>query len=484
MDGSFDFASLETASRLRLRIIGAVNHRHIARVVRLIGNALDKVRVHQAHFVSGIQPLVLRNRLRHEVLPLDPELTGESDLPASQCLVLQIVRCLQLLALTFRIIVNDKLQRVQNSQHTAAGRLQILTDAVLQCRVVVDGLALGNACHLHEFLDGGRCVAAAAKTGNGNQSRIVPAVHNSLFHESLDIALAGHDVLEVELGELDLARRLRELRLPDDPVIERAVILELQRADGVGNSLNRILDRVREIIHRIDAPLVPGVLMRQVRHAVEDRIAHVDVGRCHVDLRAKRLLAVGVFSFLHLLEQPQVLLDGALPHRIVPARLRERPAIFAHLIRRKVGHIGLSLADQLQRDLIHLVKIVAGEKESVLVVRPQPLDVFLDRFHELGFLLRRIRVVKAEIELAAVLLRKTVIQKNALRMADVEIAVRLRRKAGLHVVVPSLRQILVDLQLNKILVLSVEGLCLLSPVRGALDFICTHISQSYFSLTL
>src|ERR1039458_10587294 len=50
--------------------------------------------------------------------------------------------------------------------------------------------------------------------------------------------------------------------------------------DGVGLA-------VREIVHRIDAPLVARAVMFGVQNAVHHRIAHVQVLRSHIDLGAQ-----------------------------------------------------------------------------------------------------------------------------------------------------------------------------------------------------
>ena len=44
---------------------------------------------------------------------------------------------------------------------------------------------------------------------------------------------------------------------------------------------------VREVVHRIDAPLVAGAVMLGVQDAVHHRVAHVQIGRGHVDLGAQ-----------------------------------------------------------------------------------------------------------------------------------------------------------------------------------------------------
>ena len=62
---------------------------------------------------------------------------------------------------------------------------------------------------------------------------------------------------------------------------------ELQGTHGVGDALERIRLAVGVVVHGIDAPLVAGALVRGVEDAVHDRIAHVEVGRGHVDFGAQ-----------------------------------------------------------------------------------------------------------------------------------------------------------------------------------------------------
>jgi hypothetical protein len=50
----------------------------------------------------------------------------------------------------------------------------------------------------------------------------------------------------------------------------------------------------------------------RVADAVDRRVAQVDVGRGHVDLRAQHVGAVGKFAGAHLAEQVEVLLRAAV----------------------------------------------------------------------------------------------------------------------------------------------------------------------------
>ena len=227
------------------------------------------------------------------------------------------------------------------------------------------------------------------------------------------------------------------------PVVQRPVIFKLQRTDGVGDPFDGILDRMCVVVHRIDTPFVTRVLMGKMRHTVQDRVTHVDIGRCHVDFGPQRLLAVGISAFLHLLKQPQVLLDTPLSVGIVFARFGQCAAVLSHLLCSQIRNVCLAFPDQFDRALIHLFKIIGGKEKSVLKIRPQPSHVLFDGLHELTLLLRRIRIVKTEIELTAVLLRQSCIQQYALGMPDMEIPVGLRRESGMHGIVSPFRQILV-----------------------------------------
>ena len=243
---------------------------------------------------------------------------------------------------------------------------------------------------------------------------------------------------------------MRVFQLPHHPVVERPVILELQRADGMGDSLYGVLNGVSEIIHGVDAPCVSGIVMIHVRHTVNDGIAHIDVGRGHVDAGPQHLLPVPVLSVLHLLEQLQILLHRAGIIRVVFPRLGQASPVFTNLLRGQVRDIGLALFDQLHRRLVHLPEIIGGEEQPVLPVRPQPLDVLLDGFHEFDVLLGGVGVIEAHVEFAVVLPGQAVVQKYALGMSDMQVAVGLRREAGVHGLTCPLRQILVYDHFNKI----------------------------------
>ncbi len=155
---------------------------------------------------------------------------------------------------------------------------------------------LGDAGALPERADRGRRKAAAAHAGQRRHARIVPAVDEAVLHERHQLALAHHRVVEIAARELDLLRRarrrrqgrrrrsgshefgmMRQVDLIEAPVVQRAVILELERAQRMRDAFDRVGHAVRVVVHRIDRPGVAGVLVRDLADAVDRRIAQVDV---------------------------------------------------------------------------------------------------------------------------------------------------------------------------------------------------------------
>ena len=81
-------------------------------------------------------------------------------------------------------------------------------------------------------------------------------------------------------------------QLIEKPIVQRPVILELQRANRMRNPFDGIRLAVGEIVGRINAPLIAGAVMGRAQHPVHDRIAQIDIRRRHVDLGAQRAAAV------------------------------------------------------------------------------------------------------------------------------------------------------------------------------------------------
>ena len=198
----------------------------------------------------------------------------------------------------------------------------------------------------------------------------------------------------------------------------------------MGDALDGVRLAVGEVVARVDAPLVTGLVVMGVANAIENRVAQVDVRRSHVDLGAQRTCTVRELTGFHACEQVEVLFHGALAERAVLPGLVQAAAVFTHLFGIEVADEGLAGLDQLDGPSVQLVEIIGGVALLAGPLEAQPLDIGLDRVDVFLIFLGRIGVVETQVALAAELFGQAKVQADALGMADVQVAVGLRREAG------------------------------------------------------
>ena len=139
--------------------------------------------------------------------------------------------------------------------------------------------------------------------------------------------------------------------------------------------------------------------------------------------------AVGELAGAHAAEQIEVLVDAAAAIRRVLARLGQRAAMLADLVGRQRIDIGHALADQILGELIQLLVVVRRVVLAIVPVKPEPPHVVLDRIDVLDVFLDGIGVVEAEVAVAAEFAGDAEVEADRLGVPDVQVAVRLGRKA-------------------------------------------------------
>ena len=223
------------------------------------------------------------------------------------------------------------------------------------------------------------------------------------------------------------------------------MVLKFQAAQAEGDTLDGVLDRVCEVVHRIDAPLVALAVMLDVLDAVDGRVAHIHVRACQVDLGAQRLFAVGKLARAHTAEEVKVFFRRAVAVGAGAAGLAGVvAAVLLHLLAGQVVHIGLALLDELLGVLVAALKIITAVENAAVRLSTQPFQVLQDTLHVLVTLAGGVRVVKAQVEQAAVVLGDGIVDEDRLGGADVQVAVRLRREAGMHNIDLALSEVGVD----------------------------------------
>ena len=452
MQRALDLAFALAAARLR--VVCDVDARHPTRSIAFVRDVAHDVGALEPHLAAGLEAEKLFGRFHRKVLPLDVQLAAEGHAVRAGGCIVRVVLHLDLFGSIRLVVVDHHAQRVEHG-HAARGMcVQVLAGTVFQHGGIHDRIRLGHADALKEIAHGGSGIAAAAQAAQRRHARVVPPGDEPLLHEPAEMALAHDRVGQVEPGKLDLPRPVRKAALLHHPVVERAVRLVLKAAQRVGHAFDRILDRMGKVVHRVDAPFVARLMVRDVQNAVHGRVAQVDVGRGHIDLGAQRARAVGKLPVLHALEQVEVFGHAAVAVRAVAPRLRERAAVFAHLVLAEVVHIGNALFDELDGQLVALVEVRRAE-QHLIPLEAEPADILLDGVDILRILLGGVGVVEAEVAGTAVPLGHAKVDGQRLGVADVQVAVRLRREArpyariGLARLAPGL-QIRLDLFLDKV----------------------------------
>ncbi len=170
--------------------------------------------------------------------------------------------------------------------------------------------------------------------------------------------------------------------------------------------------------------------MLLVDDAVDDGVAEVHVGACHVYLGAKHHRALGQLAAVHLLKKCKTLLCGTVAVRTRRAGLRRRPLLGGYLLARLLVHVCLSLLDEAHGEVPKLLEIV-GRMVDVAPLEAEPLYVLLDGLHVLRVLFLRIGVVKAQVAHSAEFLSHPEVHAYGLGVPYVQIAVGLGREARL-----------------------------------------------------
>jgi len=355
-----------------------------------------------------------------------------------------VVRERELLRLAIGIVFDDHLERVEHCHAARRLCVQVLAHAEFQQVHVDHAVVLRYPDPLAEVPDRLRRIPAPPHARDGGHPRVVPAVHELLLHELQELPLAHDRVGEVEPGELDLLRMVHA-QLVEVPVVERPVVFEFKGADGVGDAFEGVGEAVGEVVHGVDAPVAAGAVMVRVQYAVDDRIAHVEVGGGHVDFCPERPFALLELAVAHALEEVQVFLDAAAPEGAFLSRLGERAPVLSHLFRALVADIGLSFFNEFKGIATELSVVVGGVEEPVVPVKAQPPYVSDDGVDVFDVFLHWVGVVHPQVAQALVVGGDLEVQAYRLGVADVQIPVGLRREAGVDLgVKPPDAVVLVD----------------------------------------
>ena len=127
-----------------------------------------------------------------------------------------------------RIVFDNQLNRVDNRHRARGVFVQIFTNAGFQRRHLDSVVLLGHADTFAELADRFSGIAAAAQTGDGRHTRVIPAFNVLLGHQLIQLTLGHHGIFEIQAREFVLARMHGNADVIQHPIVQAAVILELK----------------------------------------------------------------------------------------------------------------------------------------------------------------------------------------------------------------------------------------------------------------
>ena len=210
-------------------------------------------------------------------------------------------------------VLDHQTHRTQYRHGTRRILIQIVPNAGFQHAHFHGVFLLGHTDTLTKLANGRRGIATTTQTGDGRHARVIPPFNVTVGHQLVKLALRHNRVFQVESRELVLARMTFDADVVQHPVVQTTVILKLQGTQRMADAFNRIRNTVGKVIHRVDAPLVTGLMMMDETHPVQHGITQHHKGRCHVDFSPQTGGAFRKLTIAHAGKQAQVFFNRPIP---------------------------------------------------------------------------------------------------------------------------------------------------------------------------
>ena len=137
--------------------------------------ALDHIAVTQAYFAARCQAFEAFGRIFGKVVRFDIDGLGHGDFALAHFFVIGVERGAAALGFTCFKVGQCYFERVQNCHQARGGVFQLFANRTFQYAHIDDVFRFGNTGAFGKQAQAFGRVAAAAHTGNGRHTRVVPA---------------------------------------------------------------------------------------------------------------------------------------------------------------------------------------------------------------------------------------------------------------------------------------------------------------------
>ena len=142
---TFYLPAFKAVSALCLRIVGTSYFCNFPIFIHIIACAGNKISIHKPYFIAWEESEIFLRRIYHKVLTLYVKLSCKCQLSAAKSLIFKVMRSIQPLCLTLRVISYYKLNRVKYSHNALLLKFKSLSYTVLKHGIVRRCIALGHA---------------------------------------------------------------------------------------------------------------------------------------------------------------------------------------------------------------------------------------------------------------------------------------------------------------------------------------------------
>ena len=118
--------------------------------------------------------------------------------------IFRIVDGFHLFYLSFRIVGNNQLHRIEHSGYTCGTGVQVFTNGTFQQGKFIQGIVGGISDLVDEFADRFRGITTTTECTDSRHTGIVPTIDQLLFYQRKQVTLTHQCITQIQLVELGL----------------------------------------------------------------------------------------------------------------------------------------------------------------------------------------------------------------------------------------------------------------------------------------
>ena len=155
----------------------------------------------------------------------------------------------------------------------------------------------------------------------------------------------------------------------------------------------------------------------------------------HIDFSTQNMRTILELAATHSLKKVEILLNGSCAIGAFFTDFGQGAAIGPDIIGAQAVDIGLSFFNELAGVRIKLFEIIRGKEAPLSPIEAKPAYILLNGFYIFDIFLGGVGVIKSQITGAVVFGCQAKVQTDRFGMADMQVSIWFRWKAGRHFLV-------------------------------------------------